>query len=306
MLIRVKPSWEISENNVTPEEVYLNRRNLIKSTGLFAASTLIPGTLFAKEYLNPTSEKLATTYNNFWEFGLDKSDPVKYVNKWTLPDPWTVEITGLVDKPQKLSVEDLVKLVGGTEERIYRFRCVEAWSMIVPWQGFSLARLIEKLGVNSKAKYVVFTTYLDRKQMPGVSKLPYYSWPYTEGLTIEEAKHPLTLLATGMYGKPLPKQNGASIRLVVPWKYGFKSIKSIAKIEFSDKQPKTLWNEAAPDEYGFYANVNPKVHHPRWSQATERVLDGKFFPTKIKTLKFNGYEADVASLYKNLDLNKNF
>ena len=254
-----------------------------------------------------TKEEVATSYNNFYEFSLEKDEVQKKVEKWNLDKSWKIEVAGLVDKSQTYSLEDLVALAGGTiEERIYRFRCVEAWSMVVPWSGFSLASLIEKLKPKDTAKFVQFQTFSDKKIGPNLSSLPHYPWPYTEGLTIEEAKNPLTLIATGMYGKVMPKQNGAPLRLIVPWKYGFKSIKSIVKIEFTDKQPKTLWNQLAPDEYGFYANVNPEVSHPRWSQASERILDKAFFPKRKPTLLFNGYENDVASLYKGIDLKKNF
>lgn len=255
-----------------------------------------------------TLEEVATSYNNFYEFSLSKDEVKEKVEKWNLSlKDWKINVGGLVEKPQVYSLEDLISLAGGSlEERIYRFRCVEAWSMVVPWSGFPLANLIEKLKPKASAKFVRFETFSDKKIAPNFSGMPHYPWPYTEGLTLEEAKNPLTLIATGMYGKPLPKQNGAPLRLIVPWKYGFKSIKSIVKIEFTDKQPQTLWNSLAPDEYGFYANVNPKVDHPRWSQATERILDKAFFPKRKPTLPFNGYEKEVAHLYKGLDLTKNF
>jgi len=305
MLIKKKASWQISENEVTPEHIYHERRKFMKTSGTaFAAFVLNP------LYKQPdpdralTKESLATTYNNFYEFSLDKAEVSKKVEAWKLTNDWKIEVTGLVETKKTYSLEDLVKLAEGEEERIYRFRCVEGWSMVVPWDGFPLEKLIKKLKPKASAKYVVFQTFNDQKIGTNMASLPYYPWPYQEGLTMEEAMNPLSFIATGMYGKKLPKQNGAPIRLVVPWKYGFKSIKSIVKIEFSDKQPKTLWNELAPNEYGFYANVNPKVDHPRWSQATERVLDGKFFPTKIPTKMFNGYEKEVAPLYKGLDLTK--
>jgi sulfoxide reductase catalytic subunit YedY len=308
MLIKSKKAWQISENDVTPERVYHERRKFLKTSGTaLAAVALNP--LYGKQP-DPdrpiTPEKLTTTYNNFYEFSLDKGEVAKKVEKWDLKDDWKIEVGGLVDQKKTYNVQDLIKLGGGEEERIYRFRCVEAWSAVIPWDGFQLSKLIEKLKPKAKAKYMVFQSFNDHKIGSNMSSLPFYPWPYQEGLTLEEAMNPLAFIATGMYGKKLPKQNGAPIRLVVPWKYGFKSIKSIVKIEFSDKEPKTLWNQLAPDEYGFYANVNPNVSHPRWSQASERVLDGKFFPTKVPTKMFNGYEQQVAGLYKGLDLKKFF
>lgn len=261
---------------------------------------------FKVDDLALTKEELATSYNNFYEFSLEKNEVKKKVERWTLSPEWKIEVAGLVELKKTFSVEELCDLAGGNEERVYRFRCVEAWSMVVPWTGFSLAALVEKLKPTKGAKFVKFQTFADSKIGTNMSGLSGYSWPYTEGLTLEEARHPLSLIATGMYGKPLPKQNGAPLRLVVPWKYGFKSIKSIVKIEFTDQQPKTLWNESASNEYGFYANVNPNVPHPRWSQATERVLDSSFIPKRKPTLMFNGYEKEVASLYTGLDLKKYF
>ncbi|NUN04573.1 MAG: protein-methionine-sulfoxide reductase catalytic subunit MsrP [Bdellovibrio sp.] len=327
MLIKIPPSWKIKESDVTPEDIYFNRRTLLKAAalgglGLVAAQTIPEA--WAKAELKKlsyktnalykvsepdrplTKEDLATSYNNFYEFSLDKSEVAKKVEAWKVQTPWKIEVKGLKGPDKTLDVDDLAKLVGGLEERIYRFRCVEAWSMVVPWTGFPLAELIKKLEPSPKAKFVKFQTFAEQKIGTNMKNLPYYPWPYTEGLTMEEALHPLAFIATGMYGHELPKQNGAPIRLVVPWKYGFKSIKSIVKIEFTEQQPMGLWEKLASSEYGFYANVNPKVEHPRWSQATERVLDGKFFPTKIPTLMFNGYEKEVASLYKGLDLTKNF
>jgi len=249
-----------------------------------------------------TDEKYATSYNNFYEFSLDKDEVKKKVEAWTV-GPWKMEVSGLCANPKTWELPELTKMMG-TEERIYRFRCVEAWSMVVPWTGFQLSKLIDLARPKPEAKYVRMTSFMDKAAMPNITRQPQYPWPYTEGLTLAEARHPLTLLATGLYGKPLPRQNGAPIRLVVPWKYGFKSIKSIVKLEFTSTEPKTLWNELAPAEYGFYANVNPGVDHPRWSQASERTLDGSFFPKKIPTLMFNGYEKEVASLYTGLDLKK--
>ena len=251
-----------------------------------------------------TSYQDASSYNNFYEFGTDKADPAR--NAHTLKTtPWTVEIEGLVKKPGRYGLEDLLKL-GAMEERIYRMRCVEGWSMVIPWVGYSLGDLIRRVEPLGSAKYVEFVTLADKATMPGIGSRV-LDWPYTEGLRLDEAMHPLTLLAFGMYGEVLPKQNGAPVRLVVPWKYGFKSAKSIVKIRFTDKEPATAWNKAAIQEYGFYSNVNPQVDHPRWSQATERRIgeDG-LFARKRKTLMFNGYEAQVGQLYAGMDLKKFF
>jgi methionine sulfoxide reductase catalytic subunit len=317
-----KSDWGVSESEVTPEEVYRNRREFMKDTATFAGSigalSLLPefadaapatypakqNPAFAGKDLKLTKMELATSYNNFYEFSLEKGGVKPLAEKWKMPSPWKVEVTGLSAAKKSYTLDELIELGGGLEERIYRFRCVEAWSMVVPWTGFPLAALIAKLKPQKEAKYVAFTSHMDEKQMPNIKGQPSYPWPYTEGLRMDEAMHPLTMVATGIYGKPLPGQNGAPIRLVVPWKYGFKSIKSIVRIEFRKDEPKTLWNRLAPNEYGFYANVNPQVDHPRWSQATERVLDGKLFPTRIKTLMFNGYEKEVAGLYAGMDLKK--
>ncbi len=247
-----------------------------------------------------TSFRDVTHYNNYYEFGLDKLDPSE--NAKTLrPRPWTITVSGAVEKPQTLDLDTILKWFP-LEERVYRMRCVEAWSMVIPWLGFPLAALIARLKPLASAKYVAFETLLDEKQMP-LTRERVLDWPYVEGLRLDEATHPLALLAVGLYGKTLPNQNGAPIRLVVPWKYGFKGIKSIVNIRFSETEPKTTWNRAAPNEYGFYANVNPKVDHPRWSQATERRI-GEV--ERRPTLPFNGYAAEVASLYKNMDLRRNF
>ncbi|WP_310565870.1 protein-methionine-sulfoxide reductase catalytic subunit MsrP [Hydrogenophaga sp.] len=245
----------------------------------------------------------ASTYNNFYEFGTDKSDPAAHAH--TLKTrPWTVSVEGLVNKPRTYGIDDLLKLAP-MEERIYRLRCVEGWSMVIPWVGFSLAELIRQVEPQGSAKYVEFVTLADRETMPGV-RSSVLLWPYVEGLRMDEARHPLTLLAFGMYGEVLPNQNGAPVRLVVPWKYGFKSGKSLVKIRFVEKEPKTAWNIAAPQEYGFYSNVNPDVPHPRWSQATERRLgdEGGLFAKRRKTERFNGYEAQVGQLYAGMDLKK--
>jgi sulfoxide reductase catalytic subunit YedY len=249
-----------------------------------------------------TDYKDATSYNNYYEFGTDKADPAR--NAHTLKtSPWTVEVDGLVKKPGKIGLEELLKL-SAQEERIYRLRCVEGWSMVIPWVGYSLAELIRKVEPTSAARYVEFHTLADPKTMPFVGSR-ILDWPYVEGLRMDEAMHPLTLLSFGMYGEVLPNQSGAPVRLVVPWKYGFKSAKSIVRIRFTDKEPGTAWNKAAANEYGFFSNVNPEVDHPRWSQATERRIgeDG-LFAKKRKTLMFNGYEAQVASLYAGMDLKK--
>ncbi len=316
-------------SDITPRAVYEGRRDLMKllAGGVAGASlagwagreamaqttrpnklTALPGAKSAVAGAvvmdKITDYKDASSYNNFYEFGTDKGDPVK--NAHTLKTtPWTVEIEGLVKKPGKYTLEDLLKL-SAQEERIYRLRCVEGWSMVVPWVGYSLAELIKRVEPLGSAKYVEFLTLADPKTMPFVGSAV-LDWPYAEGLRMDEAMHPLTLLTFGMYGEVLPNQNGAPVRLVVPWKYGFKSAKSIVKIRFTDKQPATAWNKAARQEYGFYSNVNPNVDHPRWSQATERRIgeDG-LFAKKRKTLMFNGYEAQVGQLYAGMDLKANY
>jgi len=266
-----------------------------------ASVSTVPG---AQVMDKSTAYKDATTYNNFYEFGTDKSDPARHAH--TLKTrPWTVEVEGLVKKPGRYGLEDLMKWAA-MEERIYRLRCVEGWSMVIPWVGYSLAELIRRVEPQPGAKFVEFVTLADRATMPGV-RGGVLDWPYVEGLRMDEAMHPLTLLAFGMYGEVLPNQNGAPLRLVVPWKYGFKSAKSLVKIRFVEKQPVSSWEKAAPQEYGFYSNVNPTVDHPRWSQATERRIgeDG-LLAKKRKTLMFNGYEAQVGQLYAGMDLKKYF
>ncbi len=273
-----------------------------KLAPLPGAKSAVPG---AQSTEKLSDYKDATTYNNYYEFGTDKADPAK--NAGTLKTrPWTVEVEGLVKKPGKYGIEDLLKL-SAQEERIYRLRCVEGWSMVIPWVGYSLAELIKKVEPQSNAKFVEFVTLADPKTMPFVGS-HVLDWPYTEGLRMDEAMHPLTLLAFGMYGEVMPNQNGAPVRLVVPWKYGFKSAKSIVKIRFVEKEPSTAWNKAAANEYGFYSNVNPNVDHPRWSQATERRIGdgGGLFAKRRKTEMFNGYEAQVGQLYAGMDLKKNF
>ena len=251
----------------------------------------------------PTDYEHASGYNNYYEFGTDKSDPAAYA-KTLKPRPWTVSVEGLVNKPRTYGLDDLMKLVP-MEERLYRLRCVEGWSMVIPWVGFSLAELIRQVEPQGSAKYVEFVTLADRQMMPGIAS-GVLLWPYVEGLRMDEARHPLTMLAFGMYGEVLPNQNGAPVRLVVPWKYGFKSGKSLVKIRFVEKEPKTAWNIAAPQEYGFYSNVNPDVPHPRWSQATERRIgdEGGLLAKRRKTERFNGYEAQVGQLYAGMDLKK--
>jgi len=284
---------------------WAGREALAQSPGKLAklpgARSTVPGAMTLDKL---TTYQDASTYNNFYEFGTDKADPAR--NAGTLrPRPWTVTVEGEVGKPGTFDLDSLLKL-SPMEERIYRLRCVEGWSMVIPWVGYSLAELIKKVEPTSKAKFVEFTSLADKTQMPGV-RSGVLDWPYVEGLRIDEAMHPLTLLSFGMYGEVLPNQNGAPLRLVVPWKYGFKSAKSIVKIRFVEKQPLSSWTKAAQQEYGFYSNVNPQVDHPRWSQATERRIgEGGLFAKKRPTLMFNGYEAQVGQLYAGMDLKKNF
>jgi sulfoxide reductase catalytic subunit YedY len=330
------PLPETPSNEITPESLYADRRAFLKSSLRFAATaTGVGGSLvalmrrgragggviapptpvaargpsllqpIARRMPNdtgeaPTSFEDATTYNNFYEFGTGKGDPARYADTLR-PRPWTVRIEGEVARPQTLDVDKLIRMFP-LEERVYRMRCVEAWSMVIPWLGFPLGDLLRSVEPTSRAKYVAFTTLLDREQMPGQrgGALP---WPYVEGLRIDEAMHPLTLMTVGLYGRVLPNQNGAPLRLIVPWKYGFKGIKSIVSIRLTEKQPPTTWNDAAPHEYGFHANVNPAVDHPRWSQATEQRI-GEF--GRRPTLPFNGYADQVASLYRGMNLRRNF
>ncbi len=251
----------------------------------------------------PNTFEDITTYNNFYEFGTDKSDPAEHSGRFR-PQPWSVAIAGEAEVTGTFTLEDILK-PHALEERVYRLRCVEAWSMVIPWVGFPLGDLIKRLRPTSKAKYVAFKTVERPSEMPG-QRFGVLDWPYVEGLRMDEAMHPLALLAVGLYGQVLPNQNGAPLRLVVPWKYGFKSIKSIVEIRFTERMPPTTWNRSAPQEYGFYANVNPKVDHPRWSQAEERRIGAGLFTPKQPTLPFNGYAAEVASLYAGLDLRKNY
>jgi len=306
MLITRSP--EIPSSEITDETVYASRREFLKTAGfgLAAASSILPlSGLGLGRAFGPDDDKLTpyedvTGYNNYYEFGTDKEDPARNATRFR-SRPWKVEIAGEVSRPAVYDLDDLLKGLAA-EERVYRHRCVEAWSMVVPWMGIPLGRLIDRLQPTSKAKYVEFTTLLDPGQMPG-QRRAILDWPYTEGLRMDEARHPLTLLVTGLYGKPLPNQNGAPLRLVIPWKYGFKGGKSLVRIRFVERQPQTTWNIAAPDEYGFYANVNPDVDHPRWSQSRERRV-GELF--KRQTLPFNGYADQVASLYAGMDLRKHF
>jgi len=294
---------EYTRADVTPKHLFLNRRALIAgAAALGLARPAFAGSPYSTDEA-PNSFEDITTYNNYYEFGYDKTDPAAYAGKLKT-DPWSVTVDGLVDNPGTYSLADLIA-GQPIEERIYRFRCVEAWSMIVPWQGLQLSGLLQKLGVKPEAKYVAFETVVRPDEMPGING-GMIDWPYREGLRLDEAMHPLTLLATGLYGKPMPNQNGAPIRLVVPWKYGFKSIKAIVRISLVAEQPVTTWNTLAANEYGFYANVNPEVDHPRWSQASERRIGGGLFAGRIDTLKFNGYGDQVASLYAGQDLTKDY
>ena len=315
----IKRPDDIKSSEITDKELYLNRRQFIRTASLGAAGLgsglLVPGLLgpmseargatkltgvgksafSTDEPLTPLKD--ITSYNNFYEFGTGKSDPQRN-SKDFKTRPWTVTVEGEVHKPKTFGIEELLKLP--LEERVYRMRCVEAWSMVIPWIGFELSHLIKAVEPTAKAKYIQFVTLHDPEQMPG-QRRGVLDWPYLEGLRMDEAMNPLAILGVGLYGEVMPNQNGAPIRLVVPWKYGFKSIKSIVKVRFVEKQPATAWNVAGPQEYGFYSNVNPTVNHPRWSQASERRI-GDFF--RRKTLMFNGYEEQVAHLYKGMDLTK--
>jgi len=316
-MIKIRNSWEIPESNVTPESIYLRRREFMKASGMLGTALLlnpwmsaaasIPIGDYRRNVITPdgedeeiTPEDDATSYNNFYEFGTGKGDPVKNSKKFTTDD-WKITVSGECAKPGSYSLEDLIKPFD-MEERVYRLRCVEAWSMVIPWLGVPLASIIKSLEPTSKAKYVAFTTLHDPVRMPGQNR-GVLKWPYREGLRMDEATNSLTLLAVGMYGKTMPNQNGAPVRLVIPWKYGFKSIKSIVSIDFVEQQPFTTWNMASEREYGFYSNVNPTVNHPRWSQKKERRIGDIF---KRETLMFNGYEEEVAHMYDDMDLRVNF
>ncbi len=321
MLIKSKKGWELPESAVTPEDVYRNRRRFLKLMGVgLVGSSLSPGRVagatagfpakknpnFSGADLDVTDYDLITSYNNFYEFSTDKGEVKKLSNRGWQTEPWTLEVGGQVEKPIRMDVNDLIRKLGGIEQRIYRLRCVEAWSMVVPWDGFPLRKLVDLVEPKSSAKFLKFSAFVNAEVAPGQRRRGGIKWPYVEGLTMEEAGNDLALMATGLYGKPMPNQNGAPIRLIVPWKYGFKSIKSVVRIEFTERRPNNTWNKLAPQEYGFFANVNPTVHHPRWSQATERIIGGGFFSSRKDTLMFNGYEKEVAHLYKGMDLRRNF
>ncbi|MDO3435193.1 protein-methionine-sulfoxide reductase catalytic subunit MsrP [Rhizobium sp. CBN3] len=308
---------KIASSEITPRQVYLRRREFLGAAtlgamALYGAGKASAAALSAVESKYKVDEKTTpikdvTTYNNFYEFGLDKGDPAALSGDFK-PLPWTVKVDGMVNKPGTFDVEALMKEFP-IEERTYRMRCVEAWSMVIPWNGFPLSALLDKVEPLGSAKYVAFETVVRPEEMPGQKGFfQSLDWPYVEGLRLDEARHPLTLLAVGLYGETLPNQNGAPIRLVVPWKYGFKGIKSIVRITLTDQQPKNTWQVTNPQEYGFYANVNPAVDHPRWSQATERRIgeSGFFGASRHPTLPFNGYADEVASLYAGMDLKANF
>ncbi len=319
--VLIKKPSAIPSSEITSRDNYLNRRDFIRAgaiagsvlLGAPAAAAVVPAERGAKladvarssfsTDETPTSYEDVTTYNNFYEFGTGKDDPVRNAQDFE-PRPWTINVSGHAEKTGGFHLEDFVKPYT-LEERIYRMRCVEAWSMVIPWVGIPLADILKTFKPTSKAKYVAFKTLNDPVRMPG-QRRRVLDWPYREGLTIAEAMHPLTILAVGVYGEVLPNQNGAPLRLVVPWKYGFKGIKSIVEIEFTERMPRTSWNMSAPHEYGFYANVNPEVDHPRWSQARERRIGSGLFATRQPTLMFNGYADEVASLYSGLDLRKNY
>ena len=318
-MTKIRKKSDIPYSEITPESVYLRRREIMKSAGLLATALLLNPWLIASASIkigdyrkkvvsldeDLTPEKHATSYNNFYEFGTDKEDPKENSTKFNTDD-WKITVGGECEKPGTYALEDLVKPFD-VEERIYRLRCVETWSMVIPWLGIPLASIIKSLRPTSKAKYVAFKTLHDPKQMPGQNR-SVLEWPYREGLRIDEAVNPLTLFAIGMYGKTMPNQNGAPIRLVVPWKYGFKSIKSIVSIDFVEEQPQTSWNMFSAQEYGFYSNVNPNVKHPRWSQKKEHRITGSLLDrlNKFDTQIFNGYGEEVAHLYDGMDLRVNF
>jgi sulfoxide reductase catalytic subunit YedY len=316
MSILIKKPSDIRPSEITPKSIYLDRRKFMRNTFtasmLLAVDAMMPA--WAKQWPDLAKSKFSTdtkmnsleeitSYNNFYEFGTGKEDPAKNAGVFN-PKPWSITVEGECNKKGTFDLEDFIKPYA-LEERIYRLRCVEGWSMVIPWVGFSLADMLKTFEPTSKAKYVEFTTLFDKSRMPGQQRRV-LNWPYVEGLRIDEAMNPLAIMAVGLYGDILPNQNGAPIRLVVPWKYGFKSIKSIVKIRFTEKQPKTTWNESAPKEYGFYSNVNPNVDHPRWSQKKERRIGEAFWKPKIETLMFNGYGEQVAHLYQGMDLRKYF
>ncbi len=308
MLTRVRKAWEIAESNAISERAYFSRRKWMQALGFAGAAGLLPQALQAKGTadLYPakrnakytldrpvTDERVATAYNNFYEFTLDKQRVVDMVDRFEI-DPWKVKVKGLVNNPKTYDVDDLIRRFP-LEERLYRFRCVETWAMAVPWTGFPMSALIREVDPQPAARFMKMVTVFRPEVMPGIVSQPHYDWPYVEALTLEEAMNELALFGTGMFGKPLPKQNGAPLRAIIPWKYGLKNIKSIVQIEFTKKRPATLWNKAVPSEYGWYSNVNPRRPHPRWSQAMDRMIPtGELRPT----LLYNGYEQHVAELYK--------
>ncbi len=298
MLIR--RSSGIPSSEITPESVFINRRAFMGAAVAGAAAALSPGSLLAEQQEKPNTFEEITEYNNFYEFGTDKGDPAENAPRLLKPRPWTVSVEGLCNKPGKYQLEDFLK-PHKIEDRIYRMRCVEAWSIVVPWRGFPLKDLLARAEPTPAAKFVEFFTLLDPVQMP-LQKTGLLDWPYNEGLRLDEAMNPLTLMTTGLYGRDLPAQNGAPLRLIVPWKYGFKGIKSIVRIRFVEKQPESTWMKSNPSEYGFYSNVNPNVDHPRWSQKRERRLPSLFKSTE--TLMFNGYANEVQSMYAGMDLRK--
>jgi sulfoxide reductase catalytic subunit YedY len=295
-------------SEITPQQIYNKRRKFIKSIGLGVSSislSSIPflNNAYSENKTNLTTYEDITTYNNYYEFGTGKGDPYKNSQEF-ITKPWNISIEGEVEKPITLSAEEIISLYP-SEERIYKLRCVEGWSMVIPWMGFSLSKLLNKVSIKSEAKFVEFESVYDPEQMKG-QRYPVLNWPYREGLRIDEAMHPLTTVVTGLYGKALPNQNGAPLRIFVPWKYGFKSAKAIVKIKLVEKMPTSSWMKASPREYGFYSNVNPDVSHPRWSQASERVIGGSLLSPRVETQMFNGYGDEVAHLYSGMDLKKNF
>ncbi len=320
MIIRIKKNSDIPSSEITPESAYINRRKFLgASAGIGAAAFLARGAasaqsgtpahaspLSARQDEEPNTFEEITSYNNFYEFGLDKKDPSRNAHA-LVTEPWTVKVDGLCNNPADYHLEDFIT-PSTIEDRTYRLRCVEAWSMVVPWQGFPLADVIKRAEPTAAAKYVSFETLWDPEQMPERRWRPVIDWPYREGLRLDEALHPLTLLVTGLYGKDLPNQNGAPLRLIVPWKYGFKSIKSIVRMTFTDEEPPTTWATQSPREYGFYSNVNPDVSHPRWSQATEKRIDSSklFGYRRIDTQFLNGYADEVGHMYEGMDLKKHF
>lgn len=324
MFIKIRKPWDLKASAITDESIYRQRRRFLQASAAMTGAALLPGMLapraavaatlppalegIAKSPLStdeePNGWEEVTSYNNFYEFGTGKGDPARNADSLQTT-PWTVTVDGEVNRPGRYALDDLLKGLA-LEERIYRLRCVEAWSMVIPWVGVPLASILKRYEPTSKAKFVEFTTLLDPQQMPGQRRnvLP---WPYVEGLRLDEAMHPLTIMAVGLYGRELPNQNGAPLRLIVPWKYGFKSGKSIVRIRLTETQPRNTWHVVAPNEYGFYANVNPQVDHPRWSQARERRIgQDSLFAPKQRTLMFNGYADQVAQLYTGMDLRKHF